>query len=447
MDDLDPHFFVRQLGQCLDQRFLRTLDVGLDDERQGLDLALLHLLEHVLELGRLLLGQLDVTELALAEERDLPRLLLVGKHDGFFAGRRHIRQAEDFDGNRGTGFVDRLAVFVEHGAHAPGDLAGQHDIATLERTREHQHGRHRATTLVEARLDDQTLGRRVLLSLQFKDFGLQQHLLEQFVDTGALLGRNRHEGRIATVLFGNDAFGDQFLLDTVRIGIRLVHLVDRHDQRHPGRLGMVDRFLGLRHHAVVRRHHQDDDVGRLGATGTHRRESLVTRGVEEGEHATVGFDVVGTDVLGNAAGFAGRHLGAPDVVEQRGLAVVDVAHDGNHRRPRLERHILVLGRVLDEEGIRVVQFGGKCLVAHFLDHDHGRFLVQHLVDGDHRTHLHHDLDDFDGLDRHLVGQVRHRDGFGNVDLANDDFGRRLEAALAVVGRVAVLLVTVSPAFP
>ena len=268
----------------------------------------------------------------------------------------------------------------------------------------------------------------------------------KFVDAGTLLGRNRHEGRIATVLFGNDAFGDQFLLDAIRIGIRLVHLVDRHDQRHTGRLGMVNRFLGLRHHAVVGRHHQNDDVGRLGAAGTHRGKRFVTRGVEEGDHAAVGFDVVGADVLGNAAGFAGRHLGAADVVEQRGLAMVDVTHDGDHRRPRLQRHILVFGRLF-EEGIRIVELGGKRLVAHFLDDDHRRFLVQHLVDGDHRTHLHHDLDDFDRLDRHLVRQIGHGNGFRNMDFTHDDFGRRLEAALTIIRRMAVLLVTVTATLP
>ena len=47
-----------------------------------------------------------------------------------------------------------------------------------------------------------------------------------------------------------------------------------------------------------------------------------------------GFHVVGADVLRDAAGFARRHLGAADVVQQRGLAVVDVAHDGDDRRAR-----------------------------------------------------------------------------------------------------------------
>ncbi len=32
-------------------------------------------------------------------------------------------------------------------------------------------------------------------------------------------------------------------------------------------MGVVDRLLGLRHDAVIGSHHQDDDVGDLGAAG------------------------------------------------------------------------------------------------------------------------------------------------------------------------------------
>ena len=46
--------------------------------------------------------------------------------------------------------------------------------------------------------------------------------------------------------------------------------------------------------------------------------------------------LVGTDVLGNAAGLSGGDVRLPDLVEQRRLAVVDVAHDGHHRRPRAQ---------------------------------------------------------------------------------------------------------------
>ena len=55
------------------------------------------------------------------------------------------------------------------------------------------------------------------------------------------------------------------------------------------------------------------------------RKVIMPRGV---------FDVIGADVLRDAARFAGRDTTGPDVVEQRGLAVVDVAHDGDDRRAR-----------------------------------------------------------------------------------------------------------------
>ena len=50
-------------------------------------------------------------------------------------------------------------------------------------------------------------------------------------------------------------------------------------------------------------------------------------------------------MLGDAAGLAPGHVRAADAVQQRGLAVVDVAHDGDDGRARLE----FLGFVLDIE--------------------------------------------------------------------------------------------------
>ena len=99
------------------------------------------------------------------------------------------------------------------------------------------------------------------------------------------------------------------LLHALEVGLGLVDLVHRHDDRHAGRLRVGDRFLGLRHHAVVGRDHQDDDVGGLGAARAHRGERVVARGVEEGDHAARRLDVVGADVLRDAARLARRDVG------------------------------------------------------------------------------------------------------------------------------------------
>ena len=119
------------------------------------------------------------------------------------------------------------------------------------------------------------------------------------------------------------------------LAVRQVDLVDRDDHRHAGVPGVADRLDRLRHDLVVGRDDEDDDVGDLGAAGAHGGERLVARRVEEGDRlAARQRHVVRADVLRDAARLAGDDVGLPDVVEQRRLAVVDVAHDGDDRRPR-----------------------------------------------------------------------------------------------------------------
>ena len=170
--------------------------------------------------------------------------------------------------------------------------------------------------------------------LQLEYLGLQQHRLQKAVDAIARLGRDLGELDVTAPLFRHDLLGHQLLHDPVRVCIRLVHLVDRDHDRHLRRTCVLDRLLGLRHHAVISGNDKDDDVGGLGASGTHRREGGVTRGVEERNHAVVGLHVIRTDVLRDTAGLARGHPGAADIVEQRRLAVVDMAHDGDDRRTR-----------------------------------------------------------------------------------------------------------------
>ena len=66
----------------------------------------------------------------------------------------------------------------------------------------------------------------------------------------------------------------------------------------------------------------------------HLGEGLVARGVDEDHRPPVGgLDTRGTDVLGDATGFLLGNAARPYRIEQGCLSVVDVAHDGDNRRP------------------------------------------------------------------------------------------------------------------
>ena len=223
---------------------------------------------------------------------------------------------EDLDRVRRLGLGDLLAAIAEHGADPARVLADDDRVAFLERARLDQHRRHRAAAPIQPAFDDDAAGGTVRVCAQLQHLGLERRHLEQLRDAVAALGGGRDEDRLATPVLGHEAQVRQLALDPVGVAAGLVDLVDRDEDRHVRGLGMVDGLDRLRHHAVVGRHDQDDDVRRLGAAGAHGREGLVARGVEERDLAVGGLHLVGADVLGDAAGLPLRHLGGPDGVEE-----------------------------------------------------------------------------------------------------------------------------------
>ena len=109
-------------------------------------------------------------------------------------------------------------------------------------------------------------------------------------------------------------------------------------------------------------------------------------------------DLVGTDVLGDATGLAGHDVGVADVVEELGLAVVDVTHDGDDRRAagKVRGVLVLLGQVehlleLDLLLLTGIDHGdlGAHLGGEQLDHVVG----QRLGGGDHLALLHEEAHD------------------------------------------------------
>ena len=294
---------------------------------------------------------------------------------------------------RGAGFGDLLAAIIEHGADLAEGVADDVAVTDAEGAVLHEDGGDGAAAAVELGFDDGadsgTVGRSLLL-VGVGD--VEDHLLET-VEIDALLGRDLDELSVAAHADGLDAARGKLHDHTAGIGLRLIDLVDGDDDGNLGGLGVIDGFEGLGHDAVVGGHDHDDDVGDLGAACTHAGEGLVAGGIEEDDLAAEGrrvflgdADLVGTDVLGDAAGFASGDVGGADGVEQRGLAVIDVAHDGDDGRTHdLDEAGGVLEEAFDGFVLDLLFDGDDCGVSAELAGDGSltSSRVERLVDGDH----------------------------------------------------------------
>ena len=68
--------------------------------------------------------------------------------------------------------------------------------------------------------------------------------------------------------------------------------------------------------AVIGCDNQDRDISDLGAAGTHGGERFMAWRIEESNLATLQLYVIGTDMLGDAAGFSGDNIRLTDGIQK-----------------------------------------------------------------------------------------------------------------------------------
>ena len=310
---------------------------------------------------------------------------------------------------------------VDHGADAAGGHARDDVVANLEGTVLQQHGGQRAARFIQLGFDDDALGHAVGVGLELHGVGLQKDHFQQVVHAVAGDGADGHHDRIAAPGFGHQFVLGQILLDPVGVGAGQVHFVDSH---HDGGLsgpGVVDGLDGLGHDAVVGGHHQDGDIRHHGASGAHGRKCLVARGIQESDGASVDHDAIGADVLRNAAGLSGNHVGAADTVEKGGFAVVHMSHD-DHDRSAGDQ---LVGRILPIVDQAVFDCDDHLmldLASELHSHQCGGVIVYDIRYGGHDAELDQLLDDLNGRFLHTRGKLADVDLIGNGDLDRLFFG-------------------------
>ena len=231
----------------------------------------------------------------------------------------------------------------------------------------------------------------------------------------------------------------QLLLHMLGIRSGLVDLVDRDDDGHARRLGMVDGLDGLWHDAVVCGDDEDRDVRNLCAARAHGSERLMAGRIEEDNLLPLAHDLIRTNMLCDAARLVRRDGCLANGIEERRLAVVDMSHDGYDRRTNDER----LGIILDLGNLRWIRLGRQFLTsdAEFDGDERRRLIVDFLVDRRHDAHEHELLDDFGRRIAHLARKILDGNALANLDvrrMGDLHFGSLLLLALVVAAAIVLV---------
>ena len=226
------------------------------------------------------------------------------------------------------------------------------------------------------------------VGLELQHFGLQKNHFQQCIQTDLLFGRDLNHDRVTAPGLGNESMFRQSVLHTIRIGAGLVDLVDGHNNRNGRGFGMINRFDRLRHHSIVCCHDQDDNIGDLSATTSHGGEGFMARRVQERHLFPAYRNRVGADMLRNPAGLAFRHLRLPDGIKQRGLAVIDMAHDRHDRWPSAQAGHLSVCTTESSNSSPTFSDRHIDLDPVLLRNDHGCINVHGLIECEHLAHIH-----------------------------------------------------------
>ena len=196
----------------------------------------------------------------------------------------------------------------------------------------------------------------------------------------------------------------------------LVDLRDRDNHRHARRLHMVDGLNRLWLRTVVSRDNDHDNVRHVRTAGTHFGKGFVARRIEEGDlRLVLHRQLIGADVLGDAAGFASNHVCSAQCIQQGGLAVIDMTHDRDNRRACLQSFGRIDILIVDNVDIGIGHAGD--VVAKFGDQQFRRILIDRLRQGDGHAHLEQRLHKVGTALCHAVGKFLHGNGLRNADIA------------------------------
>ena len=235
--------------------------------------------------------------------------------------------------------------------------------------------------------------------------------------------RDRNDHGVAAPIIRDKFQLRQLLFHALGVGVRFIDFVQRHNDRHARRFGVCNGFTRLRHHTVIRRDHQDDNICALGAARSHSCKGGMAGRIQESNDASFLLNLVGADVLGNASRFTGSNIRLTHCIEQGGLSMIHMPENGHHGRTIYQLGcIFIRDQTAPQRNLAGLffygffQHFGECLESIFGNHNRRGVKIHRLIDGCHHPVRHQLLNDLNWTFFNLLRQITNHDTGGQLNL-------------------------------
>ena len=334
------HIIVFNLGERLFNRLERSLSVGLNHNLQKFERTFFNALQNFLH------SHSGFDELFAHHF-----VHLGGSRTGCFLIFHSLQnltalhgavQSGNLSGVRRPQLFDRFPKVIPHDFNTTESLSHNEVVPNAQISGVHKNGRHRSQIGVEMRLHHRSHRGPIGVRLQLHHFGHQKHAFQKLLDSLTLFRGNGHHHSLTAPFFRLKPVFGKLRHNFIHIGPGSIHFIDGHHNRHIGFFGMIDRFNGLRHHTVIRRHHQNGHVGCSGSTRSHGRERLVSRRIQKSNFLTFDFNLISSDVLRDSSRLAGHHIRISNGIQQSGFPMIHMTHHTHHRRTGFQIGFVIL---------------------------------------------------------------------------------------------------------
>lgn len=215
--------------------------------------------------------------------RDLKGIGLIGKEWEKVERMRSEMKEEDLKRNWRKRLIKMIEKVIEEGEKEKKLNERKKNIEGMKSEIMDEKGGKRKKKEIEMGLDEKKLRGKVRIGIKIENLGMKKKGIEKIVKIDIVIGRKLEVEKLKENRLKEELVMKKWGEKIMRVGRRIVDIVDRKDDRKKGWIGVIDGLNSMRNEDVIRRKKKNGNIGWMWEKGKNWSKGGVERSIDEGD--------------------------------------------------------------------------------------------------------------------------------------------------------------------